>query len=74
MPIKSIEQFPYLFTQLKILNGGQYQHQLKISLKLNTMEDAFLNFERNFTNENINNNIKINIYEQYTNKCIKAVI
>ena len=38
------------------------------------MEDAFLNFERNFTNENINNNIKINIYEQYTNKCIKAVI
>jgi len=69
LPLKSIEQFPDLFTQLKILNGGQYQHRLKISLKLKTMEDAFLN-----TAENINSNIKINIYEQDTNKCIKAVI
>ena len=34
MPLKSIGKFPKLFTQLKILNGGQYQHQLKISLKL----------------------------------------
>jgi len=43
LPLKSIEQFPDLFTQLKILNGGQYQHRIKINLKLNKMEGAFLN-------------------------------